>query len=74
MLCGRNEHNIVKQLSSNENEKRFITIGALLASKMLEWVAISFSRASSQPRDQTWVSCITGRFFSVCTTREAPND
>ena len=26
--------------------------------RILEWVAISFSRASSQPQNQTWVSCI----------------
>ena len=26
--------------------------------RILEWVAISFSRRSSQHRDQTWVSCI----------------
>ena len=31
--------------------------------RTLEWDAISFSRGSSQPRDQTWVSCIAGRFF-----------
>ena len=30
---------------------------------VLEWVAISFSRGSSQPRDRTWVSCIVGRRF-----------
>ena len=30
---------------------------------ILEWVAISFSRASSQPRDQTHVSCSVGRRF-----------
>ena len=30
---------------------------------ILEWIAILFSRRSSQPRDQTQVSCITGRFF-----------
>ena len=28
-----------------------------------EWVAISFSRGSSQPRDRTWVSWIASRFF-----------
>ena len=39
--------------------------------RILEWVAISFSRGSSQPRDQTWVSCIAGRFFTVWATREA---
>ena len=34
------------------------------------WVAISFSRGSFWPREQTWVSCITGRFFTIRTTRE----
>ena len=29
-------------------------------SRILEWVAISFSKWSSQPRDQTWISC-TGK-------------
>jgi len=29
-----------------------------------------FSRGSSQPRDQTWVSHIAGRFFTICATRE----
>ena len=32
-------------------------------SRTLEWVAISSSRESSQPRDQTHVSCIAGGFF-----------
>ena len=32
--------------------------------RILEWVAISFSKESSQPRNQTWVSCIAGRFFT----------
>ena len=40
-------------------------------SRILEWVAISFSSGSSQPRDQTWVSCIAGRRFTVWATREA---
>ena len=31
---------------------------------MLEWVAISFSRGSSPPMDQTQVSCTAGRFFT----------
>ena len=29
--------------------------------RMLEWVAYPFSRESSQPRNQTGISCITGR-------------
>ena len=34
--------------------------------RILEWVAISFSRRSSQPRDWTQVSRIAGRRFTVC--------
>ena len=44
--------------------------------RILEWVSISFSRVSSQPRNQTCVSCIAGVFFTtepsgkpkLCTT------
>ena len=36
----------------------------ILQTKVLEWVAISYSRGSSQPRDRTQVSRITGRFFT----------
>ena len=38
--------------------------------RILEWVAISFSRKSSRPRDQIWVSCIVGRRFTIWATRE----
>ena len=37
---------------------------------VLEWVAISFSRVSSQSRAQTWVSRIVDRCFTVWATRE----
>ena len=37
---------------------------------ILEWVAIPFSRGSSQPRDRTQVFCIAGGFFSFWFTRE----
>ena len=36
-----------------------------LQAGMLEWVAIPFFKGSSQPRDQTQVSCIAGRFFTI---------
>ena len=39
--------------------------------KILEWVAVPLSRASSQPRGQTQVSCIVGGFFTIWATREA---
>ena len=39
--------------------------------RILEWVATYFSRGYSWPRDQTQVSCIAGRFFSIWAFREA---
>ena len=39
--------------------------------RTLEWIAIPFSKGSSQPRDQTQVSCIAGRFFTIWATKEA---
>ena len=40
--------------------------------RILEWVAMPFSRGSSQPRNGTQVSGIASRFFTVGTTREVP--
>ena len=37
----------------------------ILQARILEWVAMPSSRGSSQPRDQTQVSCIAGGFFTV---------
>ena len=37
---------------------------------VLEWIAISFSRGSSEPRDRTQVSRIVDRRFTVWATRE----
>ena len=47
------------------------TVHGLLQARILEWVAFPFSRGSSQPRDQTQVSCFAGRFFTNWATREA---
>ena len=41
----------------------------ILQTRILESVAIPFSRGSSQPRDQTQVFCIAGRFFTLWATR-----
>ena len=46
------------------------SIHGIFQARVPEWVAISFSRGSSQPRDQTWVSCIVGRCFTIWATRE----
>ena len=42
--------------------------------RILEWVAYSFSRGSSQPRNRTGVFCNAGRFFTNWATREAQDD
>ena len=47
------------------------SVYGILQARILEWVAISFSRGSSQPRDRTQVSCIAGRCFVLWATREA---
>ena len=48
------------------------TVQGILPARILEWVvAFSFSRESSQPRNQTEVSCITGRFFTSWATKKA---
>ena len=47
------------------------SVHGILQARILEWVAISFSRRSSRPRDRTQVSHIAGRCFNLCTTREA---
>ena len=41
------------------------SLHGILQARVLEWVAISFSRGSSRPRDQTQVSCIPGRRFNL---------
>ena len=40
------------------------TVHGTLQARILEWVAFPFTRGSSQPRDQTQVSSIAGRFFT----------
>ena len=47
------------------------SVHEIVQARVLEWVAISFSRGSSWPRDQAQVSCIAGRYFTIWATREA---
>ena len=42
----------------------------IFQARIPEWVAISFSRRSSQPRDWIWVSRIAGKHFIIWATRE----
>ena len=50
------------------------SVHGILQARILEWVAFPFSRRSSQPRDQTCVSCtscIGRQVLYHCTTRKA---
>ena len=47
------------------------TVRVILQARILEWIAFPFSRGSSQPRNQTQVSLIVGRFFTSWAKREA---
>ena len=46
------------------------SVHGILQAGILEWVAISFFRGSSRPRDQTQVSRVAGRRFNLWATRE----
>ena len=46
------------------------SVNGILQARILEWVAILFSKGSSQPRYQTQVSCMAGIFFNIWATTE----
>ena len=46
------------------------SVRGILQARILKWVPYPFYKGSSQLRDQTWVSCITGRFFTIWAIRE----
>ena len=41
------------------------SVYGIFQARILEWVAVSFSRGSSWPRYRTQISCIAGRFFTI---------
>ena len=47
------------------------SVHGILQARILQWIAIAFSRGSFWPRDQTQVSHITGKFFTIWVTSEA---
>ena len=48
------------------------SVHGILQARMLEWIAISFSRGSSQPRDWTQVSRIVSRCFYRLSHQGSP--
>ena len=56
---------------------RDYTVHEILQARILEWVVFPFSRGSSQPRDESQVSCTAGRFFTswaIITSVYVSND
>ena len=47
------------------------SVHGIFQARILEWVAISYPRGLSQPRDWTQVFCTAGRFFTIWAMREA---
>ena len=47
------------------------SVHGIFQARILEWVAVSFSRGPTRPRDQTLVSCTEGRCFTLWASREA---
>ena len=41
------------------------SVHGILQARILEWVAMPSFRGSSRPRDQTQVSCVAGKFFTI---------
>ena len=68
-----NIHWIIEKASENEFSQSCptlwdpmdYTVYGILQARILEWVAVPFSRGSSQPRDGTHVSRIAGRRFTI---------
>ena len=47
------------------------SVHVIFQARILEWVAIPFSRGSSQPKNQIQVFCTAGRFLTIWAMREA---
>ena len=76
-LCDRWGNRVLKSLAQSHTVKVKFSqscptlcnlmdciVPGILQARILEWVAFSFSRGSSQPRNRTGVSCIAGGFFT----------
>ena len=59
------------RVMSNSLGPHGYTVHGILQARILEWVAVPFSKGSCQPRDRTLVSCIAGVFFTSWTTKGA---
>ena len=46
------------------------SVRGIFQARIMEWVAISFSRGTSWPRDGSWVSWTAGRIITIWATKE----
>ena len=63
-LCMTTGKTIALTIRTFVGKIRSLFVHGSFQARTLEWVAISFSRGSSSPMDQTWVSCIAGSLFT----------
>ena len=56
--------------SSTDRSPPGSSVHGILQARILQWVAVPFFRGSSQPRDQTQVSHIAGRLFTIWAKRK----
>ena len=69
VMCGCEKVKVkVTQLGATLCDLMDYTVHGILQARILEWVAIPYSRRSSQPRDRTQVSHIAGGFFTSSAT------
>ena len=70
VFCSRKKVKAAQSCPTLCDPRDYSILGVLQA-RILECVALPFSRESSQPKDQIKVSCIAGRFFTNGAIREA---
>ena len=69
-LKGFHRYHYLKWVAQTLCDPMAYTVHGIFQARILEWVAMPSSRGSSQPRDQTQVSRIAGRFLTSWDTRE----
>ena len=62
---------IPSPLSKLKRRLDTLALHGILQARMLEWIAVLTFRGSSQPRDQTCISCIAERFFTIAAAAKS---
>ena len=70
-LCAQSLQSVPTLCDPMDYSPPVSSIHGILQARILEWVAISFSKGSSRPRDRIWVSCIGRWILYHWATRKA---